>query len=121
MGREKAGEDGRGREKAGSTGGSRLLVLGLIVLAVLIALAPRWWGSGGRGETMRHALDEVLGECRAAYDSATTAADTARVDSMVPMLDGMVRPGDPACGAYREKRMFRRSASGPAGSGMPRP
>jgi hypothetical protein len=89
--------------------------------AVLIALAPRWWGSGGRGERQRQALSEVLGECRVAYDSAATAGDTARVDSMVPMLDGVVRPGDPPCGAYREKRMFRRSEPGPPGSGMPRP
>jgi hypothetical protein len=57
---------------------------------------------------MRHALQEVLGECRAGYDSAATAADTARVDSMVPMLDGVARPGDPPCGKYRQKRMFRR-------------
>lgn len=87
---------------------SRLVIAAIILISVAVALAPRWWGSGGRGETMRHALQEVLGECRAAYDSAATAADTARVDSMVPMLNGVVRPGDPACGAYRQKRMFRR-------------
>ena len=100
--------DGKGREGAGEAKRSRLVIAAIILISVAVALAPRWWGSGGRGETMRHALQEVLGECRAAYDSAATAADTARVDSMVPMLNGVVRPGDPACGAYRQKRMFRR-------------
>lgn len=96
-----------GQGQAGTAGRSRLVVLGLVGLAALIALAPWWWGSGGRGETMREALGEVMAECRAAYDSAATAADSARVDSLVPPLDGVTRPGDPPCGAYREKRMFR--------------
>jgi type II secretory pathway pseudopilin PulG len=87
---------------------SRLVIAAILLISLAVALAPRWWGSGGRGETMRQALQEVLSECRAAYDSAATMADTARVDSMVPMLDGVIRPGDPACGAYRQKRMFRR-------------
>jgi hypothetical protein len=86
---------------------SKVLVLAIFLVALLIALAPKWWGSGGRGEAMRHALQEVLTECRAAYDSAATAADTLRVDSLVPLLDGRMRTGDPPCGDYREKRMFR--------------
>jgi hypothetical protein len=80
----------------------------LVITTVLIALAPRWWGSGGRGEMMREGLQEALSTCRAGYDSAGTAADTARVDSLVPPYRGVVRAGDPPCGAYRDKRMFRR-------------
>jgi type II secretory pathway pseudopilin PulG len=92
----------------GDTTRSRVVVAVLLMATVLIALAPRWWGSGGRGEMMRQGLEEALSSCRAAYDSAATPADTARVDSMVPTYHGVVRAGDPACGAYREKRMFRR-------------
>jgi hypothetical protein len=84
------------------------VVAALVLVTVLIALAPRWWGSGGRGEMMRQGLEEALSSCRAAYDSAATAADTTRVDSIVPPYRGVVRAGDPPCGAYRDKRMFRR-------------
>jgi len=96
-----------GREGTGDTTRSRVVVAALVLVTVLIALAPRWWGSGGRGEMMRQGLQEALSSCRAAYDSAATAADTARVDSIVPPYRGVVRAGDPPCGAYREKRMFR--------------
>lgn len=109
------------REGAGGSVRSPLVVAALVVVALLIALAPWWWGSGGRGATMRHALDEALTACRTAYDSAATASDTARVDSLVPPVDGAVRAGDPPCGAYREKRMFRRTSAGPPGAGLPRP
>ena len=97
-----------GREGTGDTTRSRVVVAALVLVTVLIALAPRWWGSGGRGEMMRQGLQEALSSCRAAYDSAATAADTARVDSIVPPYRGVARAGDPPCGAYREKRMFRR-------------
>ncbi|MBS1241462.1 MAG: hypothetical protein H6R40_889 [Gemmatimonadetes bacterium] len=96
------------QERAGAATRSRLLVAAIILVTVLIALAPRWWGSGGRGATMRAGLEEALSFCRASYDSAATAADTARTDSLVPPYRGVVRAGDPPCGAYREKRMFRR-------------
>ncbi len=97
-----------GRDGAAEQSRSRLVVVALVVTTVLIALAPRWWGSGGRGELMREGLQEALSTCRAGYDSAATVADTARVDSLVPPYRGVVRGGDPPCGAYREKRMFRR-------------
>lgn len=93
--------------EGGRTLGGRGLVALMLVVVVLIALAPRWWGSGGRGERMRRGLAEAMVACRAAYDSAATAADTARVDAMIPPLNGAVGPGNPSCGAYRDKRMFR--------------
>lgn len=83
------------------------LVAALLAVALLVALAPVWWGGGGRGERMRRGLAEAMTTCRAGYDSAATAADTLRVDAIVPPLNGAVDSANPTCGAYREKRMFR--------------
>lgn len=83
------------------------LVVAMLVVALLVALAPAWWGSGGRAERMRRGLAEAMLTCRSAYDSAGTPADTLRVDAIVPPLNGAVESTNPTCGAYREKRMFR--------------
>lgn len=93
--------------RANGPAAGTLVVVALLVVALLIALAPRWWGGGGRGERMRRGLAEAMLACRTAYDSASTAADTRRVDALVPPLNGAVDSANPTCGAYREKRMFR--------------
>jgi hypothetical protein len=56
---------------------------------------------------MRSALAEARTECRARYAEALTAADSARVDSLIPTTRGEHRAEDATCGQYREKRLLR--------------
>ncbi|HSR14897.1 MAG TPA: hypothetical protein VLL51_04055 [Gemmatimonadales bacterium] len=86
---------------------SRLFVILMLLAALLVTLVPLWYGSGGRAARMRGALAEARAECRAAYAAAATAADSARVDSLIPTTRGEHRPEDATCGQYREKRLLR--------------
>jgi hypothetical protein len=86
--------------------GSRSLILGMLVAAAIVALLPALIARTHRLQTMRADLAEVLGECRARYGAAVTAADTAAVDVRQPALHGAARPGDPACGSYRRRNMI---------------
>ena len=85
---------------------SRTLVIILLVAAAIVAILPVAVARTRRVQTMRAGLAEVLGECRARYDAATTAADTVAVDAWQPVLHGERRPGDPACGPYRRRNMI---------------
>lgn len=87
--------------------GSRSLIVGLLLAAAIVALLPALIARTHRLQTMRADLTEVLGECRARYAAASTAADTAAVDVRQPALHGAVRPGDPACGSYRRRDMIK--------------
>jgi hypothetical protein len=87
--------------------GSRSLIVGMLVAAAIVALLPARIARTHRLQTMRADLAEVLGECRARYAAAGTAADTAVVDVRLPALHGAVRPGDPACGSYRRRNMIK--------------
>lgn len=89
------------------TGGSRLLILVLIVVAVLIALAPVIVSHRRDVALMREGLQSVLAECRARYDVARTVADTARADEWVPQGVAGAHAGDPACGRYRRRNMLK--------------
>lgn len=86
---------------------SRILIFGLVAAAALVALLPLVFARSGRVQTMRADLAEVLQECRARYDSARSAADTAAIDEWQPALHGAQRPGDPPCGPYRRRNMLR--------------
>jgi type II secretory pathway pseudopilin PulG len=86
---------------------SRLFVILMLIGLVAITLLPLWYGSGGRAERMRSALAEARTECRARYAEALTAADSARVDSLIPTTRGEHRAEDATCGQYREKRLLR--------------
>jgi len=88
--------------------GSRALIGGLLVVAGIVALLPLLLARSHRLQTMRGGLAEVVGECRARYDAAATAADTAAVDVWRPGLHGEQRPGDPPCGSYRRRNMLAR-------------
>jgi len=87
--------------------GSRALILILLVGAAIVALLPVIIARSRRVQTMRADLGEVVGECRALYAAASTAADTVAVDSIRPSLHGAQRPGDPACGQYRRRNMTK--------------
>ena len=86
---------------------SRLLIVALVVAAVIVALLPAAISRTRRVQEMRVELAAVLGECRARYAAARTAADTAAADSVRPSFHGEQRPGDPACGPYRRRNMLR--------------
>jgi type II secretory pathway pseudopilin PulG len=86
---------------------SRRFVILLLVGVLAVTLLPLWYGSGGRADRMRNALAEARTECRARYAEALTAADSARVDSLIPTTRGERRPKDGTCGQYREKRLLR--------------
>ena len=86
---------------------SRLFVILLLVGLLAVTLLPLWYGAGGRAERMRNALAEARTECRARYAEALTAADSARVDSLIPTTRGEHRAEDGTCGQYREKRLLR--------------
>jgi hypothetical protein len=88
--------------------GSRTLIGGLLVVAGIVALLPVLVARTQRLQTMRAGLAEVVGECRARYAAATTAADTAAADAWRPARHGERRPGDPLCGAYRRRNMIAR-------------
>lgn len=87
--------------------GSRTLIFVLLLGAAIIALLPVILARSRRAQTMRDDLAEVVGECRDLYAAASTAADSAAVDSVRPTLHGVPRPGDPACGPYRRRNMTR--------------
>jgi hypothetical protein len=87
--------------------GSRALIVGLLVAAAIAAVLPVLVARSRRLQGMRADLAEVLGECRARYADARTAADTAAADAWQPALHGVQRPGDPACGPYRRRNMLR--------------
>ncbi|HEX6616107.1 MAG TPA: hypothetical protein VF046_07355 [Gemmatimonadales bacterium] len=87
--------------------GSRTLVLVLVLGAILAVALPTIFARSRTARTMRVDLTEVVGECRELYAKAPTAADTAAVDSVRPLLHGRERPGDPACGHYRRRNMTR--------------
>lgn len=86
---------------------SRLFLILLLAGLLAVTLLPLWYGAGGRAERMRNALAEARTECRARYAEALTAADSARVDSLIPTTRGERRPEDGTCGQYREKRLLR--------------
>lgn len=86
--------------------GSRALIALLLVAAAIIAILPVVIARTRRVQAMRADLAEVLGECRARYAAAATAADSAGVDAWQPALRGERRPGDPACGPYRRRNMI---------------
>jgi hypothetical protein len=85
---------------------SRALILGLLVVAAALAFLPAIFARSERVRTMRADLTEVLGECRARYSAARSAADTAAADAWQPALHGQRRPGDPPCGPYRRRNML---------------
>ena len=87
--------------------GSRALIIGLVIVAALIALLPVVIARSRRVQTMRADLTEVLEECRVRYAEARSAADTAAVDAWQPTLHGAQRAGDPTCGPYRRRNMIR--------------
>lgn len=87
--------------------GSRTLVLILVLGAVLAVVLPTMFARSRTAQTMRADLAEVVTECRQLYGAAPTAADTAAVDSVRPLLHGRERPGDPACGHYRRRNMTK--------------
>jgi type II secretory pathway pseudopilin PulG len=86
---------------------SRTLIVILIVVAALVAVLPAIFARSRRVQTMRVELAEVLQQCRARYDAARTAADTAVADAWQPALHGARRPGDPPCGPYRRRNMLK--------------
>jgi hypothetical protein len=90
-------------------GGSRILILVLVVLASAIAIAPVIIGRGHGVQLMREELEAVLSECRAKYAEARNAADTARADKWVPRDSAGTRAGDPPCGSYRRRNMLGRA------------
>jgi type II secretory pathway pseudopilin PulG len=85
---------------------SRTLIVGLLVAAAIVALLPAVLARTRRVQEMRANLTEVLQECRARYDAARTAADTAAADAWLPALHGEQRAGDPPCGPYRRRNML---------------
>jgi type II secretory pathway pseudopilin PulG len=87
--------------------GSRALIAVLLVAAAIVAILPVLIARTRRVQSMRGDLAEVLGECRARYAAAATAADTAVVDVWLPTLHGVRRPGDPTCGPYRRRNMLK--------------
>ena len=90
-----------------SRGGSRVLILVLVMVAALIAVAPAVIGHGREARRMREGLQAVLTECRGRYAGARSAADTAQADQWVPHTSAGVHEGDPACGSYRRRNMLR--------------
>ena len=88
--------------------GSRTLIGGLLVVAGIVAFLPMLVARTHRLQTMRADLAEVVSECRARYDAAATAADTAAADAWRPALHGERRRGDPLCGSYRRRNMIAR-------------
>jgi hypothetical protein len=86
--------------------GSRRLVLLLLVIAAVLAVLPVVVARSRRVQLMRADLAEVLGSCRARYDAARSAADTAAVDAWQPPLHGVRRSADPGCGPYRRRNML---------------
>jgi hypothetical protein len=87
-------------------GGSRILILLLVLTAAVIAIAPVIIGRGHGVQVMREGLQGVLDRCRTKYTEARTAADSARVDEWVPPVMGVTRSGDPPCGKYRRRNML---------------
>ncbi|HET9041299.1 MAG TPA: hypothetical protein VFN40_14065 [Gemmatimonadales bacterium] len=86
---------------------SRALIALLLLVAVVVAVLPAVVARSRRVQTMRVELADVLRQCRARYDAARTAADTAAVDAWQPALHGERRPGDPPCGPYRRRNMLK--------------
>jgi hypothetical protein len=76
-----------------------LVGLGLVLLTRTVARSSRV-------QRMRADLVEVLGECRARYAAARSAADSAAADAWRPPLGGAARPDDPPCGSYRRRDML---------------
>lgn len=89
-------------------GGSRILILLLVLTAAVVAIAPVIIGRRHGVQVMREGLQEVLDRCRTKYADAQTAADSAMVDDWVPPVRGRTRSGDPACGKYRRRNMLGR-------------
>jgi hypothetical protein len=86
---------------------SRALITLLLLVAVLVAVLPAVVARSRRVQTMGVELADVLRQCRARYDAARTAADTAAADAWQPALHGERRPGDPPCGPYRRRNMLK--------------
>ncbi len=89
-----------------SRGGSKLLVLALVLFAVALGAGIRLVARGRNVQRMRAELSTVLSECRDRYHGAVTAADSARVDAWVPPTPAGARIGDPPCGSYRRRNML---------------
>jgi hypothetical protein len=87
-------------------GGSRILILVLVVAAAVLALAPVAIGRRHGVQVMRDELRAVLSECRTKYAEARSPADSALADEWVPPVEGAVRAGDPSCGKYRRRNML---------------
>ncbi len=92
------------------SGGSRLLVLALLLAAAAAAIVPALISRGRGVAVMRREIIAVLGECRARYGEARTAADTVRADAWVPHASTGPRPDDPSCGRYRRRNMLAAGA-----------
>jgi type II secretory pathway pseudopilin PulG len=90
-------------------GGSRILIVLLIALAMALAVIPTMIGRGRRVQAMRDELQAVLSQCRTKYAGARTAADSVLADEWVPPVAGTVRSGDPPCGKYRRRNMLGRA------------
>jgi hypothetical protein len=78
----------------------------VLVLALAIVLLTRAVARSSQLQRMRADLAEVLGECRARYAAAVSAADSAAADAWQPPLHGERRPGDPTCESYRRRNML---------------
>lgn len=89
-------------------GGSRILILVVVVTAAALAIIPAVIGRGHGAQVMRDELRSVLSECRTKYAQAHSAADSALADEWVPPFAGTVRAGDPPCGKYRRRNMLGR-------------
>lgn len=90
----------------GDGGGSKLLVLVLVLLAGAVAIGLRAVARGRDVQVMNTELCAVIAQCHGKYREATSAADTARIDAWVPARSGGSGAGDPPCGRYRRRNML---------------
>jgi hypothetical protein len=85
---------------------SKLLVLGLVLVALVVGVGIRLVARGRKAQRMRAELTTILTECREKYHAAASAADSARIDGWVPPTSAGAQAGDPPCGSYRRRNML---------------